>query len=103
LNEFRADPLYVRLCRMQESFRARLTPKPWRMGIRKPPVQFPFDTSAEQARFSEWEREYESESVKHATCAYQSAFGTGAALPEFEALIRLHDSKTKATSGLPLA
>jgi len=26
------DPLYVRLCRAQQSFRARLTPKPWRCG-----------------------------------------------------------------------
>src|SRR5258708_17287312 len=30
LKEFGADPLYVRLCKMQQSFRARLTPKPWR-------------------------------------------------------------------------
>ena len=25
------DPLYIALCRNQETFRARLTPKPWRM------------------------------------------------------------------------
>jgi hypothetical protein len=103
LNEFQADPLYMRLCRMQESFRARLTPKPWRIGIRKPPVQFPFETSRDQARFSEWEREYESESGGHATCAYQSTFGTGGVLPEFDSLIRFHDQKTRSTSGLPLA
>src|SRR5579863_4182705 len=33
LRQFDADPLYARLCRMQESFRARLTPKPWRCGL----------------------------------------------------------------------
>lgn len=27
-----ADPLYVGLCQSQECFRARLTPKPWRLG-----------------------------------------------------------------------
>jgi hypothetical protein len=28
----RADPDYVRLCAVQECYRARLTPKPWRCG-----------------------------------------------------------------------
>ena len=27
-----SDPLYIRLCRGQHCFRARLTPKPWRCG-----------------------------------------------------------------------
>ncbi len=35
------DPLYVRLCRAQQSFRARLTPKPWRCGIVGAPVAVP--------------------------------------------------------------
>jgi len=26
----RSDPEYVKLCRIQECYRARLTPKPWR-------------------------------------------------------------------------
>jgi hypothetical protein len=103
LKEFGADPLYVRLCRMQESFRARLTPKPWRLGIRQPPVGFPFETPAEQDRYRDWERTYESKAVGYATCAYRTTFGTTFVLPEFDALIRFHDEKTKATSGLPLA
>jgi hypothetical protein len=49
LNEFGADTLYVRLCRLQESFRARLSPKPWRLGMRQPPVEFPFETSTDRA------------------------------------------------------
>lgn len=32
-----ADPLYRKLCRTQKCFRARLTPKPWRIGIRSKP------------------------------------------------------------------
>jgi hypothetical protein len=103
LKEFGADPLYVHLCRMQESFRARLTPKPWRMGMRQPPVEFPFETSAAQSRYSAWECAYESKAVRYATCAYRTTFGTGGVLPEFAALVRFHDEKTKADSGLPLA
>jgi hypothetical protein len=103
LNEFGADTLYVRLCRLQESFRARLSPKPWRLGMRQPPVEFPFETSTDQARYRDWEREYESEAAGYATCAYKTSFGAGRVLPEFDALIRFHDEKAKATSGLPLA
>jgi hypothetical protein len=103
LNEFGADTLYVRLCRLQESFRARLSPKPWRLGMRQPPVEFPFETSADQAQYRDWEREYESQAVGYATCAYVSSCGAGNVLPEFDALIRFHDEKTKASSGLPLA
>ncbi len=37
LRDLKSDPLYIRLCRAQECFRARLTPKPWRCGIRQSP------------------------------------------------------------------
>jgi hypothetical protein len=103
LHEFQSDPLYVRLCRLQESFRARLTPKPWRIGFRQPPVEFPFETPADRSRFQEWEREYQSKAAAYATCAYRTSFGAGEVLPEFDALIRFHDEATKAASGLPLA
>ena len=33
MREFNCDPLYIRLCERQESFRARLTPKGWRCGL----------------------------------------------------------------------
>jgi hypothetical protein len=103
LNEFGADTLYVRLCRLQESFRARLSPKPWRLGMRPPPVEFPFETPAQQTRYREWEREYESKAGGHATCAFKTSFGASNVLPEFAELIRFHDERTKATSGMPLA
>ena len=33
------DKQYARLCRVQKSYRARLTPKHWRLGVAKPPKQ----------------------------------------------------------------
>ena len=33
-----ADPLYRKLCKAQKCFRARLTPKPWRCGLRRSPA-----------------------------------------------------------------
>jgi hypothetical protein len=49
------DPLYVRLCKAQESFRARLTPKPRRCGFWPTPVHWPYETDAIQRRFAEWQ------------------------------------------------
>src|SRR6266545_1040788 len=37
MTSFGADPAFVLLCRVQKSFRARLTPKPWRCGAGRPP------------------------------------------------------------------
>jgi hypothetical protein len=37
-----ADPLYRKLCQTQKCFRARLTPKPWRCGIRSKPQRWPW-------------------------------------------------------------
>ena len=53
LKDFDADPAFVMLCRLQKSFRARLTPKPWRIGIPAPPGQHPRDP-ATQAEFGAW-------------------------------------------------
>jgi hypothetical protein len=102
LNEFGSDPLYMRLCRTQQSFRARLTPKPWRAGARKPPVKFPFEDPASEASFRRWEGEYSRGIVAFATCRLVRTTG-GEVDPGFSALIGYHDRETKAESSLPLA
>ena len=76
LTEFDADPLFTRLCRMQESFRARLTPKPWRCNFPNPPVEFPFETAADQERQRRWEADYNSKTAAYATCRFLNTFGT---------------------------
>lgn len=103
LRQFGSDPLYVRLCQMQQSFRARLTPKPWRCGTPVPPVSFPFETSGEQAQFRAWDTRYQAASQRYATCRYVTSVGGFKMLPEFEDLIYEHDQQTKASSQLPLA
>lgn len=103
LNEFGSDQVYMRLCRVQESFRARLTPKPWRCEFRKPPVDFPFENPRDEAQFRQWEAEYNAQTAQYATCRFLSTVGAGRVAPEFDELIRYHDQETKATSGLQLA
>jgi hypothetical protein len=102
LKEFGADTMYARLCKMQASFRARLTPKPWRCEFHKPSVKFPFESLSDERQFQEWVAKYDRNSAKYATCKLESTFGSGT-LPEFAELIGYHDQETKAASSLPLA
>ena len=101
LQHFGADALYTRLCRLQQSFRARLTPKPWRCGLGMPPVSFPFDTPDAEARFNQWLRRYNAAAQGYATCRLVGE--TGTAHPAFADLIGYHDQETKAVSSMPLA
>jgi hypothetical protein len=100
---FRADPLYIRLCQMQQSFRARLTPKPWRCGLGMPPVAFPYESPNEEARFKEWDAQYAATAARYATCQYVASFPGARIEPAFQDLIDYHDRVSKATSQLPLA
>lgn len=103
LRQFGSDPLYIRLCQMQQSFRARLTPKPWRCGVRTPPVSFPYETPQDQARIRDWEARYTWASANYATCRYLATYGGVRIAPEFEDLVYEHDQETKASTQLPLA
>ena len=101
--ELGADPLYLRLCKAQESFRARLTPKPWRCGVSAPQVRFPWPGAEAESRFRVWERDYEARSQRYATCELVREIGNAKVHPEIKSLFKLHDRLTKATSGLQLA
>jgi len=98
-----ADPLYVRLCKAQESFRARLTPKPWRCGLGSPPSRWPFENDSERKSFEAWLGNYESCAKDYATCRFLSESGTGKTDRDIAPIIELHDRLTQASSGLPLA
>ena len=97
-----ADPAFVRLCRFQESFRARLTPKPWRCDVPRPDVRYPFEGDA-ASRFAEWLARYERATEGFATCRFVEETGSGWTHREVEPVLRLHDDTTRASSGLPLA
>lgn len=103
LEQFGSDPLYIRLCRTQQSFRARLTPKPWRCGLRPPPVAFPFETPQQEAQFREWEAKYNQAAAGYATCRFLGSFGSGGMDSSFAELVEYHDQESKAASGLTLA
>ena len=102
-----ADHLYTVMCKVQHCFRARLTPKPWRIGIDqriRPPVAA---WSAEQATLPErlaWIAGYEQRSSGHAACRYLRSLGdTSRVDPKAEHVRALHDATAGADGDLPLA
>jgi hypothetical protein len=101
-----ADGVYVRMCQRQRCFRARVSPKPWRMGmdqhIRPRPGTWPVDPERWPERLL-WVVDYEQRAESFASCRYLETLGEGATAPEIEAVRELHDRLSRADSGLPLA
>jgi hypothetical protein len=98
-----ADPAFIQLCRIQDSFRARLTPKPWRIGKKMPPGAFPRKDGELQRAFEQWLLEYDRAAGSKATCQFVETIGSSSIHPDLSHIVQLHDERTKATSGLPLA
>lgn len=99
LRRFNADWLYSQLCRRQGCFRARLTPKPYRMKCRTHKVVFPRADAAQEAEHRAWVAEYDQVRQKFATCRLICALGHDVRDP----IVDWHDRETGATSGLKLA
>lgn len=99
----KADPLYRKLCGTQQCFRARLTPKPWRVGIRAEPPRWPWaEPGAEQA-FAEWDKAYRAASAGFATCELVRVIGSQEIHPALREIVALHDAACRVGSGRPLA
>lgn len=87
-----ADPLYESLCSRQQCWRARLTPKPYRVGV--PGYPRPVDSeSVATPQAQEWLQRYESASRGKAVCRLVDAVGR----KMHSDLIELHDRMTGAT------
>lgn len=100
------DQVYALMCRRQQCFRARLTGKPWRMGIphhMKPrPGVWPVALERMADRLA-WTREYDALVGRFSACRYVREAGAGAPSPDLDALQELHDELSGALTSLPLA
>lgn len=101
LRELDSDPLYVRLCTTHETYRARLTPKPWRCGWASATIPWPHEAT-QRARAERWLEGYTERSDGFATTRLLSSTGP-LANPEEAQLLTLHDGVTRAEQDLPLA
>ena len=103
MNAVGSDRDFVELCRQQRNFRARLSPKPWRCRLRRPPNLFPRKTANAEQRFNHWLAGYATACTTRATCEYLGNVGPTNVHPRIGPIIEFHDSATNALSSLPLA
>lgn len=99
------DPVYVRMCRNQQCFRARVSPKPWRIGVghlRPRSGVWPIGPEGLRLR-QEWVAAYEAKSAGHAACSFLVELGLGAPHGKILAVQQLHDRLSRAEAGLPIA
>jgi hypothetical protein len=101
------DTVYAIMCRNQQCFRARVSPKPWRIGIQKHmrprPGVWPVNPELLPLR-NEWIAHYETQAQSWAACRLIETLGSGVIHPEVQAVLELHDVMCKATVAyLPIA
>jgi len=100
------DPVYARMCRNQACFRARVTPKPWRIGIerhlRPRPGVWPINPDRLPERRA-WVAAYEIQARGFAACRHEASVGAGVVHPAVLATLRWHDELSRAGEPLPIA
>lgn len=93
-----ADPLYFSLCIKQNCYRARLTPKPKRIGSKSLNQSWPVDTEKARTR-EKWVAGYRQVAAGYAACAFLEAIGDVPHTPAIE----LHDQRSGALTGKRIA
>ena len=89
--ELPVDRLYTRLCRSQLCFRARLTPKPWRIGLSRPSARFPFNTDLKQRSFNFWLAQYVAKSRNTCAARRLERIGEGSMPDAVQKVVDIHD------------
>jgi hypothetical protein len=103
----RVDSVYVRMCINQNCFRARLTAKPWRIGIpdnmRPRPGVWPIRPES-MAQRTAWIAKYEAKAADVASCRYVESLGSGSVHYQLRSVIELHDRESRAmVRDIPIA
>jgi hypothetical protein len=99
LEQLDSDPLFIRLCKVQECFRARLDPKPFRVGLKTGPPAFPREAAEDRRAFELWLADYRTRCEGHAACAFRAHLGNIEIHPEIAPIVRLHDEQSRALQG----
>lgn len=103
LTAFGSDQRYAALCRIQESFRARLTPKPWRCRCPHPPFKFPYELREQTQQHAKWVERYQQASQPFSVCRFVEHLGNPTIHPTVQPVLALHDQYTMGQQSKPLA
>lgn len=102
MKAFHADPIYADLCRVQNCYRARLTPKPHRIRVRKCHFNYPETDEAILEQQRKWLTEYNMKMTLFATCHYIGSLNGPNGIAAND-VARYHDERTNAMTNFPLA
>jgi hypothetical protein len=105
------DRQYAVMCKRQGCFRARVSPKPWRVGLigeeakmspRGKAGVWPVSKNTVDQR-NAWISKYDDFSNGYASCRFEVQLGAEKLNEKCEKIRRIHDQYCKADGGLPLA
>ncbi len=93
LNELESDRLYIQMCKNQNCFRARVSPKPWRINmVRLKPTPGVWPIKKERmAERQEWVKMYELKSKNISSCHYVTRLGSDKVNAKAEFVRKIHD------------
>lgn len=101
-----SDERFIRLCALQDCFRARVSPKYWRIGYRPkeglPKSKWPFPAEHLPIR-QRWVNGYDARAAGFASCRFLEKLGSDVVHPEAEAVRALHDQLCQSATSFPLA
>ena len=102
----KGDPVYALMCRNQNCFRARVSAKPWRIGMSDSikPRRAVWPVAPEKlSQRNRWISQYEDRASSYAACRLIDTLGSGQVDSQARAVQELHDRLCQAESSLPLA
>lgn len=106
LQALNSDKRFARLCALQSCFRARVSPKFWRIGYQPeeplPKSKWPFRPEHLPRRIA-WVAGYEALAPQFASCRFIERLGSFQVHPDAEAVRILHDQLCQSDAKLPLA
>ena len=98
MSKLNVDWLYLILSRKQNCYRARLTPKPYRLGIKTIKVRTPLD--CETQTYKDWSVLYDTAALNYTVAKYVKSIGQDFS---YEKAIKFHDQQCKSSKDLKLA
>lgn len=105
MRALKSDKLYALMCRNQNCFRARVSPKPWRIDIEhiRPGSSVWPIKDEHLGRRRQWVEEYNRASTDYASCRYVRSFGSTSEDRKCVYIRDIHDELCKSNSQLELA
>ncbi|WFB36312.1 hypothetical protein P3T73_00855 [Kiritimatiellota bacterium B12222] len=88
MQKFKSDKLYATLCLKHECYRARLSPKPYRIGVDVPKLTI---ENYQDPEMVAWVKGYEATSAKYGVCKVVMDAPENQVLPEVKRILEIHD------------